>query len=133
MQTSKSLFSRGTGEDASTTSSSVTRTVRLREELRSIVQILQGSLNLGREFVHIAQSHPSCRDRLTETHLQRTGLDVVGIHRQQLVRSHQRDRNNIDLRLDRQKKRPRQKRLDLAIRRAPALWKDHQRHALFQA
>src|SRR6266446_3968883 len=78
-------------------------------------------LHLRRNRLRILHGQPCSGDWFTNAHLQRLALDVVGVHRQQVERVDERDRHDISLRLDRQKKRAWQERLNLSISRTAAL------------
>jgi len=90
-------------------------------------------MNFFRKFFHVPQSISSRGNGLSDAHFDGTAFDVVGIHRQQFVGSHQRDRYHVRLGLDGQKKCSRQKRFDLAIGRAAAFGENYQRQAALQA
>src|SRR3984885_2809056 len=97
------------------------------------VQFLDRRFHLRRNRIRIGQRQPVGRNRVAHAHLQRLALDVVSIHRQQVKCTNERDWHNFRLRLDRQKKRSRQKRLNLAVPSAPTLGKNYQRHPFAQA
>src|SRR5208337_3101967 len=104
----------------------------LRDSRRRVQSFYCG-LHFGRHFVGIAHSQPGGGNYFANPHFQRLALDVVGVHGQQVEGAGERNRYDIGLRLDRQKKCARQKRLNLSILRTAALGKDDQRRATSQA
>src|SRR6202158_693036 len=97
------------------------------------MQSFDRRLNVCRNRLRILHGQPGSGDWFTNTHLQRLTLDVVGVHRQQVERVDERDRHDIGLRLDCEKKCARQKRLNLPISRTATLRKNYQRHTTAQS
>src|SRR5579864_853086 len=69
---------------------------------------------------------------MADAHFERTRLDVVGVHGKELVHAAEGDRDDIDLRLDRQEKCSGKEGLNAAVGGAPAFRKDNERHTVFQ-